>query len=333
MERFWTLKYLQQQGITELDATLIKDVPQRRAGARRRRCRWCSRCTGTQGLPRGARVRVQARRDRRDRARRARHRHRAPRCRAGRSRGRGRSGEDEEEVAGPIAIAVDLADSDEAAPEKRRPHEPARPQHACRSRSACRSPRMRLLLTVRFVDPEAFNRVFKDTPLEVILVNAKTNERPDKAQAIAQASLAGGGDLDKGRATSPLPPSAFTAIGDSMEDAQRQVEAMQAAADAAAGADQAAARRHAAARPAQPGQPERERRRARKSAASWSSCWPRSSAASTKRTRGPRSATSARPRAKPPTPSTSTRCAAASRSAAPRTSPSSPARSCMASSR
>lgn len=84
------------------------------------------------------------------------------------------------------------------------------------------------LLTVRFVDPESFNRVFKETPLEVILVNARTNERPDKAKAIAQASLAGGGDLDKGRATSPLPPSAFRTIGDSMEDAQRQVEAMQA---------------------------------------------------------------------------------------------------------
>lgn len=84
-----------------------------------------------------------------------------------------------------------------------------------------------VLLAVRFVDPESFNRVFQETPLEVILVNARTNERPDKARAIAQASLAGGGDLERGRATSPLPPSAFTAIGDSMEDAQRQVEAMQ----------------------------------------------------------------------------------------------------------
>jgi protein TonB len=84
------------------------------------------------------------------------------------------------------------------------------------------------LLAVRFADPEAFNRVFKETPLEVILVNAKTNERPDKAKAIAQTSLAGGGDLDKGRATSPLPPSSFTAIGDSMEEAQRQMDAMQA---------------------------------------------------------------------------------------------------------
>ena len=84
------------------------------------------------------------------------------------------------------------------------------------------------LLTVRFVDPESFNRVFKDTPLEVILVNARTNERPEKAKAIAQTSLAGGGDLDKGRATSPLPPSTFTTVGDSMEDAQHQIESMQA---------------------------------------------------------------------------------------------------------
>ncbi len=83
------------------------------------------------------------------------------------------------------------------------------------------------LLAVRFVDPERFNRVFQDTPLEVILVNARSNERPDKAQAIAQASLAGGGEAEKGRATSPLPPSALVEMGDAAEDAQRKVEAMQ----------------------------------------------------------------------------------------------------------
>ena len=84
-----------------------------------------------------------------------------------------------------------------------------------------------VLLTVRFVDPERFNRIFQDTPLEVILVNAKSNERPEQAKAIAQASLAGGGEAEKGRATSPLPPSALTELGDASEDAQRKVEAMQ----------------------------------------------------------------------------------------------------------
>ena len=85
-----------------------------------------------------------------------------------------------------------------------------------------------VVLTIRFVDPQSFNRVFKDTPLEVILVNAKSNEKPDFAQAIAQSSLAGGGQLDKGRATSPLPPSALTDLGDAAEDAQKKVDAMQA---------------------------------------------------------------------------------------------------------
>jgi len=74
-----------------------------------------------------------------------------------------------------------------------------------------------LLLSVRFVDPESFNRVFEDTPLEVILVNARSNEKVDKAKAIAQASLAGGGDAETGRATSPLPPSEFTEVGETLE--------------------------------------------------------------------------------------------------------------------
>ena len=58
-----------------------------------------------------------------------------------------------------------------------------------------------VLLTVRFVDPERFNRVFQDSPLEVILVNARTNDKPEKAQALAQSNMAGGGDVDSGRAT------------------------------------------------------------------------------------------------------------------------------------
>jgi len=74
------------------------------------------------------------------------------------------------------------------------------------------------LLTVRFVDPERFNRVFQDTPLEVILVNARTNDTPDKAQALAQASMGGGGEADKGRATTPLPASALVSVGDSLEE-------------------------------------------------------------------------------------------------------------------
>ncbi|HZW76269.1 MAG TPA: energy transducer TonB, partial [Caldimonas sp.] len=69
------------------------------------------------------------------------------------------------------------------------------------------------LLGVRFVDPEGFNRMFEDSPLDVILVNSRSSEAPEKAQAIAQSSLAGGGDAAAGRATSPLPLSALTEVG------------------------------------------------------------------------------------------------------------------------
>ena len=82
------------------------------------------------------------------------------------------------------------------------------------------------LISVRFIDPEGFNRVFQDTPLEVILVNAKSNERPEKAQAIAQSNLAGGGDAAQGRATSPVPYSALTNIGDDFEEQQRKLDAI-----------------------------------------------------------------------------------------------------------
>lgn len=85
------------------------------------------------------------------------------------------------------------------------------------------------LLAVRIVDPERFNRVFQDTPLEVILVNARSDALPDAdAKAIAQASLAGGGALDSGRPTSPLPPSLLAKTGDAQEEEteRRQVRSL-----------------------------------------------------------------------------------------------------------
>lgn len=82
------------------------------------------------------------------------------------------------------------------------------------------------LLTLRFVDPEAFERVLADTPLEVILVNARSNEAPAQAQAIAQANLAGGGEAAQGRATSPLTASAEVRLGDASEDMRQRIDQM-----------------------------------------------------------------------------------------------------------
>ena len=83
------------------------------------------------------------------------------------------------------------------------------------------------LLGFRIVNPEGFNRTFQDTPLEVILVNARSAEVPLKAQAIAQASLAGGGDATKGRATSPLPAAQTMELGDAPVQAKRRIDALQ----------------------------------------------------------------------------------------------------------
>ncbi|MBC7958033.1 MAG: TonB family protein [Cytophagales bacterium] len=84
-----------------------------------------------------------------------------------------------------------------------------------------------LLFAWQAVDPEGFTRAFQDTPLEVILVNSRSTEAPSKAQAIAQRNLAGGGDVDRGRATSPLPSAALTELGESAEDARKQIDQLQ----------------------------------------------------------------------------------------------------------
>ena len=84
------------------------------------------------------------------------------------------------------------------------------------------------LLTVRFVDPEGFRRLFQETTLDVVLVNAESDQKPDKAQAIAQSSLAGGGEAaDKRIASTPLAPSPREAPGDApVTENQRRIDNM-----------------------------------------------------------------------------------------------------------
>ena len=82
------------------------------------------------------------------------------------------------------------------------------------------------VLMLRIVDPQRFDRMFNDTPLDVILVNARGNEAPTQAQALAQTSLAGGGDVATGRATSPLPFSAQTDMGNASDEAHRRADSV-----------------------------------------------------------------------------------------------------------
>lgn len=83
------------------------------------------------------------------------------------------------------------------------------------------------LLSLRFAAPEAFNRIFQDTPLEVVLVNTRSSEAPAKAAALAQANLTGGGNVETGRATSPLPPARHNEAGDSAEAQSSQIAQLQ----------------------------------------------------------------------------------------------------------
>ena len=85
------------------------------------------------------------------------------------------------------------------------------------------------LLSFKLVDPARFERLFKDSPLEVILVNtqAPAKDKPQRAQALAQTSLTGGGDARQGRATSPLPDAAQRQTGLGSEQLQQQLSALQ----------------------------------------------------------------------------------------------------------
>jgi protein TonB len=79
------------------------------------------------------------------------------------------------------------------------------------------------LLAVRFAAPEAFRLQPADPGLEVILVNAKHERAPLKAEALAQANLDGGGNADAGRAQSPLPDLRKIENGDSLKTLQRRI--------------------------------------------------------------------------------------------------------------
>lgn len=79
-----------------------------------------------------------------------------------------------------------------------------------------------VVLSIRFVSPDTFNRLFTNMPLEIILVNAETEEKPQDAKALAQSAMAGGGEAQSGRATSPLPYSALTNIGEDAENLERK---------------------------------------------------------------------------------------------------------------
>lgn len=84
------------------------------------------------------------------------------------------------------------------------------------------------LLTVRFVSHDTL-RLFKDRPLEVVLVNSKSAHRPTEAQVLAQTNLDGGGNADEPRrARTPLPATRTQKPGDQLEATQQRIRELEA---------------------------------------------------------------------------------------------------------
>lgn len=77
------------------------------------------------------------------------------------------------------------------------------------------------LLSIRFVDPDQSALANVNRGLEVILMNTADQRVPLHADALAQVNLDGGGNAERGRATSPLPDLGRSAEG-SLLEMQRQ---------------------------------------------------------------------------------------------------------------
>ncbi|MRW92753.1 TonB family protein [Duganella sp. FT80W] len=83
------------------------------------------------------------------------------------------------------------------------------------------------MLAVRFVAPTPAPLQPTDPGLEVILVNAKHNRAPLKADAVAQVNLDGGGNVDQGRSKSPMPDMRKTEMGDSVKATKRRIQELE----------------------------------------------------------------------------------------------------------
>jgi periplasmic protein TonB len=85
-----------------------------------------------------------------------------------------------------------------------------------------------MVLAIRFNLPQKIAKVFPQAPLEVILVNAKSNKFDQHAKSLAQVNLDGGGESSSGRAASPLISSEINQIGDALDTSNpSQIKSMQ----------------------------------------------------------------------------------------------------------
>src|SRR3954463_58367 len=85
-----------------------------------------------------------------------------------------------------------------------------------------------IVLALHFKLPDRLLSKTSEPRLEVVLVNAKTRERPSKADVLAQANLDRGGNVDEARRSrSPLPVPNPRTPGRDLADAQRRVQELE----------------------------------------------------------------------------------------------------------
>ncbi len=84
-----------------------------------------------------------------------------------------------------------------------------------------------VFLTVKWISPSSIDRIFQSNSLEVVLVNSRSSQAPDKPQALAQVNLAGGGQVSGTQLqTSPLSASAQIQNGEDLEHVEKRIEAL-----------------------------------------------------------------------------------------------------------
>jgi len=86
-----------------------------------------------------------------------------------------------------------------------------------------------VLMTLHFSFPDT-SKAMRDKALDIILVNARSEKKPNEAQALAQANLDGGGNTDENRRVkTPLPPKPQQTAGTEIETMQRRVREIEVA--------------------------------------------------------------------------------------------------------
>ena len=85
------------------------------------------------------------------------------------------------------------------------------------------------LLAIHFKFPDSMRWKSESQPLEVVLVNAKTKDKPAKANVLAQANLDRGGNVDEDRRVkTPLPVTEPRNPGRDLAEAQRRQQQLEA---------------------------------------------------------------------------------------------------------